>query len=73
MLRRLGDYPLCSVTRSYNGHKFNPRRACWYVVFEADLSRVNLSTAKENLSTAGWIIGCKVSFKILFGKTHRGY
>ena len=48
MLRRLGDYSLRSVMRSYNGQKFNRRRACWYAVFEVDLSRANLSNA--NLS-----------------------
>ena len=45
MLRCLGDYLLCSVTRSYNGQKLNRHRACWYVVFEVDLLRVNLSNA----------------------------
>ena len=44
----LGDYPLRSVTRIYNSQNFNRHRACWYDVFEADPSRVNLSNA--NLS-----------------------
>ena len=65
----MGGYPLCSVTRIYNGHKFNRRRACWYVVFKANLlaanlsvehveenlSKVNLLAGKENLSTTSWI------------------
>ena len=49
MLRHLGEYLLRSVTRSYNGQKFNRHRACWYVVFEVEQLRVNLSNA--NLST----------------------
>ena len=52
MLICLGDYPLRSVTIIYNGQKFNRRRACWYVVFETDLSKANLSVEhlEENLS-----------------------
>ena len=52
-----GDYPLRSITKEFiNGHKFNCRISCWYVVFEADMSKekllnVNLSAKllKENL------------------------
>ena len=57
MLRCLGDYPLHSVTRIYNGQKFNHRKSCWYVVFKAELSSESLSNAnlsaihvEENLS-----------------------
>ena len=81
----MGDYPLRSVKRSYNGQNFNYRRACWYVVFEADLSRenllnanlssehveenlskVNLSAAKANLSAIGWITVFKFINQIFF-------
>ena len=70
MLRHLGEYLLRLVTRSYNGKNFNSHRACWYAIFEVNLSaanlsaehveenlsKVNLFVGKENLSAAGWII-----------------
>ena len=48
MLRPLGDYLLRSITWSYNGQKFIHRRACWYDVFEANLSAV--TTCRLNMS-----------------------
>ena len=59
MLRCLGDYPLCSITKEIiRVQKFNHRRACWYVVcrggpVEANLSNkhVEMDLQKVNLST----------------------
>ena len=42
MLRRLDEYLLCSVTRSYKGQKFNRHKACWYDVGHELVNQVNL-------------------------------
>ena len=59
MLGRFGDYRLRSVTRSYNGQKFNRCRVCWYDVFEADLLSANLSAEPvEGKPVEGELVGC---------------